>query len=152
SPDQSGCITAGNDGELRTWTIDSAALLKPVQETSQESPRNVLKDRGSFYRHGRDRTIGVSFHPRKDYIAIHGSEKAVELWRIRSNLEIQKSLSRKRKRKREKVAESMDEDRENAPAHDHDEREIDVSVAAITEVFVPCLIVRTGGKVRSIDW
>lgn len=152
SPDQSGCITAGNDGELRAWTIDSAALLKPVQETSQELPRNVLKDRGSFYRHGRDRTTGVSFHPRKDYIAIHGSEKAVELWRVRSAPEIQASLSRKRKRKREKAAEAMEEDQENVQADHEEGNQIDISSAPITEFFVPYLVVRTGGKVRSIDW
>ena len=152
SPDQSGCITAGNDGELRAWTIDSAALLKTARGISQKLPGNFLKDRGSFYRHGKDRTIGVSFHPRKDYIAIHGSEKAIELWRIRSDPEIQKSLSRKRKRKREKAAEAMDEDKENGPGDDHDEKAIDTSSTLIAEVFVPYLVVRTGGKVRSIDW
>jgi U3 small nucleolar RNA-associated protein 12 len=152
SPDQNGCITAGNDGELRAWTIDSAALLKTGRETLQKSPRNILKDRGSFYRHGRDRTTSVSFHPRKDYVAIYGSEKAIELWRIRSDSEIQKSLSRKRKRKREKAAEAMDEEKENAPADAQDENTIDVSSALITEVFVPYLVVRTGGKVRSMDW
>ena len=152
SPDQTGCITAGNDGELRAWTIDNAALLTVARETSQQTSAKVLKDRGSFYRHGKDRTTGVSFHPRKDYIAIHGSEKAIELWRIRSDPEIQRSLSRKRKRKREKALDAMDEDKENAPAEGHDEKAIDTSSALITEVFVPYLIVRTGGKVRSIDW
>jgi U3 small nucleolar RNA-associated protein 12 len=153
SPDQSGCITAGNDGELRAWTIDSAALLKPAQETSQGSPRNILTDRGSFHRHGRDRTTGVSFHPRKDYIAIHGSEKAVELWRIRSAAEIQASWSRKRKRKREKATEAMeDEDKENTPADREEGHLIDISSAPITEFFVPYLVVRTSGKVRSMDW
>jgi U3 small nucleolar RNA-associated protein 12 len=149
SPDQSGCITAGNDGELRAWTINPGALLKTVRETSVKSPGNVLKDRGSFYRHGKDRTAGVSFHPRKDYIAIHGSDKAIELWRIRSDSEIQKSLLRKRKRKREKAADATGE---NPPANGHGENPIDTSSVLITEVFVPYLIVRTGGKVRSMDW
>ena len=152
SPDQSGCITAGNDGELRAWTIDDDALLTAVREISLKSSGKILKDRGSFYRNGRDRTTAVSFHPRKDYIAIHGSEKAVELWRIRSDPEIQRNLSRKRKRKREKAVEAMDEDKENEPLEGQDEKELDISSALITEVFVPYLIVRTGGKVRSIDW
>jgi U3 small nucleolar RNA-associated protein 12 len=152
SPDQSGCITAGNDGELKAWTIDPGALLKAVRETSVKSPGNVLKDRGSFYRHGKDRTTSVSFHPRKNYIAIHGSEKAIELWRIRSGSEIQKSLLRKRKRKREKVADVTGEDKENAPADGQGENAIDTSSVLITEVFVPYLIVRTGGKVRTMDW
>lgn len=152
SPDQSGCITAGNDGELRAWTIDNAALTRAAREILQESPKNVLHDRGSFYRHGRDRTIGIHFHRRRDFIAIHGSERAIEIWRIRSDLEIQKSLSRKRKRKREKATEAMDDDEENAAADRPNENATNISSALISDVFVPYLIVRTGGKVRSMDW
>jgi U3 small nucleolar RNA-associated protein 12 len=152
SPDQSGCITAGNDGELRAWIIDNTALPRAARETLQESPKNVLHDRGSFYRHSRDRTIGISFHRRKDFIAIHGSEKAIEIWRIRSDPEIQKSLSRKRRRKREKATEAMDDDEENTAADRPNENAIDISSALISDVFVPYLIVRTGGKVRSMDW
>ena len=142
SPDHSGCITAGNDGELRAWTIDGDAL------SAAAGSKKVLKDRGSFYRNGKDRTIGVTFHPRKDYIALHGSEKAIELWRIRSETEIQKSLSRKRKRQREKM-EEKDGDTEMTEA---ESKSVDTSTALITEVFVPYLIVRTGGRVRSMDW
>ena len=147
APDSSGCITAGNDGELRAWSIDAEALRASSSEQSKADTRTVLKDRGSFYRQGKDRTIAVRFHPRLDYVAVHGSEKAIELWRIRNEGEIQKSLARKRKRRREKAAadgaEQMELD-DNAP--------IDASTALITEVLVPYVIVRTGGKVRSIDW
>lgn len=146
SPDHSGCISAGNDGELRAWSIDTVALKD--YDIKAADTQKILHDRGSFYRHGKDRTTGVTFHPRKDLIAVHGSEKAVELWRIRSEGEVQKSLSRKRKRKREKV---VDAERDEAISGEVDEP-IDVSTALITEVFVPYVVVRTGGKVRSMDW
>jgi U3 small nucleolar RNA-associated protein 12 len=148
SPDHSGCITAGNDGELKVWSINSTRLAS----AAKGQPGQVLKDRGSFYRHGKDRTNGVSFHPQRDLVALHGSEKAVELWRIRSEGEIQKTLARKRKRRREKEA---GEDKKNAPMEvdeKTDEKTDDVSTALVTEVFVPYVIVRTGGKVRSMDW
>lgn len=144
SPDHSGCITAGNDGELKVWSVDSTRLAS----ASRDQSAKVLKDRGSFYRHGKDRTIGVSFHPQRDLVAFHGSEKAVELWRIRSESEIQKTLARKKKRRREREA---GPDKENANV-DVDEKPDDVSTALVTEVFVPYVIVRTGGKVRSMDW
>ena len=147
SPDQSGCVTAGNDGELRAWAIDASALKLSSQEQSAEGSHNILKDKGAFYRHGKDRTVAVKFHPRQDFFAVHGSEKAVEIWRIRSESEIQKSISRKRKRRREKAAESGAEQMEV-----DDSAPIDVSTALITEVFVPYVIVRTGGKVRSTNW
>lgn len=145
APDSEGCITAGNDGELKVWSINIAALSE-VSRGGIEQVR-VLQDRGSFFRQGKDRTIAISFHPRRDLVALHGSEKAVELWRIRTEEEVRKSLARKRKRKREKHADdAMDND---IPAADGD---IDVSAAPATEVFVPYVIVRTGGKVKSIDW
>jgi U3 small nucleolar RNA-associated protein 12 len=103
APDGSGCITAGNDGELKTWSIDTKGLRQAANTLTEGAERRFLHDRGVLYRQGKDRTLGINFHPRADYIAVHGSEKAVELWRIRSEGEVQKSLARKRKRRREKA-------------------------------------------------
>ena len=144
SPDQSGCITAGNDGELRVWSIDGNALLSASRDQSER----VLKDRGSFYRHGKDRTMCVSFHPQRDLVAFHGSEKAIELWRIRSESEIQKNVARKKKRRREKEGGQGN----RTASMEVDQKPEDLSTALITEVFVSYVIVRTGGKVRSMDW
>ncbi|KIW03981.1 uncharacterized protein PV09_04812 [Verruconis gallopava] len=139
SPDMSGCITAGSDGELKVWSIDLAALAG-FSGGVEEKPRQCLSDRGILRRQGRDRTTSVQFHPHADYFAVHGAEKAVEIWRIRPDAEVQKSLARKRRRKREKAATTGDED-------------VDDNVTAtISDVFVPYTIVRTGGKVASVDW
>lgn len=146
SPDCSGCITAGNDGELNVWSIDIPGLLKLSREVEGAPESRYLHSRGVLHRQGKDKTIEVRFHPREDYFAVHGSEKAIEIWRIRSEEEVRKSLARKRKRRREKLgtaAEKVDVEVEV------DE---DLATAEITEVFVPYVIVRTGGKVRSLDW
>jgi U3 small nucleolar RNA-associated protein 12 len=148
SPDGSGCITAGNDGELKVWSIGSAGLFKLSKQVNGAVDSRYLHDRGVLHRQGRDKALEVSFHPRQDYFAVHGSEKAVEIWRIRSEEEVKKSLARKRKRRREKLAaagEKMDVDGEGEKAED-------ISGAEITDFFVPYVIVRTGGKVRSMDW
>lgn len=151
SPDQSGCITAGNDGELKVWSIDETAMVEIAKEKVGSENRKILTDRGTFYRNGKDRTIGIRFHPHADYVGVHGSEKSIEIWRIRSETEIQKSLARKRKRRKEKEAErAADEEKADTQA-DADKPE-DVSSAPVTEVFVPHVIVRTGGKMRSFDW
>lgn len=146
SPDQDGCITAGNDGEMRAWVIDKEALARSLKEVS--SGEKVLKDRGTFHRNGKDRTTAVTFHLKRDLIAFHGSEKAIELWRIRTEDEIRKSVNRKRKRRKEKLGEQ--EQAEEAEAEDT--TDLDLSNVAVTEVFVPHVIVRTGGRVRSMDW
>ena len=153
SYDFSGCITAGNDGELKAWSIDLGGLAEHANQIKEGLQKNYLRERGVLYRQGKDRTLGVTFHPRESYIAAHGSEKAVELWRIRSESEVQKSLARKRKRRREKAfAAAAQGSKLNGNILNTDEIVEDVSSADISEVIVPFVIVRTSGKVRSIAW
>ena len=158
SPDQSGCVTAGNDGELKIWAIDVTGLSNAAREVMEGSERTYLRERGTLYRQGKDRALTVSFHPRNSYIAAHGSEKAVELWRIRSESEVQKTMARKRKRRREKLAAAaagtggtQDSTTTTAIAK-VDEKVEDISSADISDVIVSYAVVRTGGKVRSVDW
>ncbi|CZT48017.1 probable DIP2-Dom34p-interacting protein [Rhynchosporium secalis] len=148
SPDEAGCITAGNDGELTVWSIDIVGLSDFSRSTSGISERHFLKSRGVLRGQGKDKALEVSFHPRNDYFAVHGSEKAVEVWRIRSEDEVKKVLTRKRKRRREKMAtmgEKIDVD-------DATDEARDTSTAEINDIFVSYVVVRTGGKVRSMDW
>jgi U3 small nucleolar RNA-associated protein 12 len=154
SPDFSGCLTAGNDGELKVWSLDTVGLFELTQRLDKQVDRQYLQIQGTLYRQGKDRVIGLSFHPTQDYFMVHGSEKAVEIWRIRSGDEVKKSLARKRRRRREKLAasgtangaeavETLDELMENGD---------DISNADVSEVFVSYVIVRTGGRVTSTQW
>lgn len=145
SPDGHGCITAGNDGELKVWSMDLESLAELDNSVASGKTKIVLHDQGVLYRQGKDRTLGVVFHPRGEYIAIHGSEKAVEIFRVRNEDEIQRSLARKRRRRREKAAASGTPLEENV-------KDEETAPADVTEVFVPYVIVRTGGKVRSAVW
>ena len=147
SPDGSGCITAGNDGEMKVWSIDIVGLNKFSTQVDNEVGCRYLHDRGSLQRQLKDKALEVSFHPRLDYFVVHGAAKAVEIWRIRSEDEVRKSLARKRKRRREKQA---SEDQAVEP--ELDEKAEDISKAETADFFVPYVTVRTGGKVRSIDW
>lgn len=147
SPDGSGCITAGNDGEMKVWSIDAAGLYKFSTQVDNNVENRFLHDRGTLQRQIKDKALEVSFHPRLDYFAVHGAAKAVELWRIRSEDEVRKSLARKRKRRREKQAsEGQDQDA------DMDEASEDISKGETSDFFVSYVTVRTAGKVRSIDW
>lgn len=147
SPDGSGCMTAGNDGELKVWAIDMAGLKRAGAVIGESAEHRYLQERGILYRQGKDRTLGIHFYSRSDYIAVHGSEKAVELWRIRSEGEVQKSLARKKKRRREKA---QKEGREVEA--EVEESKINIADADISEVIVPYVTVRTAGKVRTVTW
>jgi U3 small nucleolar RNA-associated protein 12 len=148
SPDGSGCITAGNDGELKVWAIDTVGLKAAGSSIGEATEQRYLTTRGILYRSGKDRTLGISFYAKSDYIAVHGSEKAVEIWRIRSEEEVRKSLIRKRKRRREKAEKTKGEAQEEADA----EEKTNIADAEIGEVIVPYVTVRTAGKVRSVSW
>jgi U3 small nucleolar RNA-associated protein 12 len=151
-PDGSGCITAGNDGELKIWSIDNPGLFKLSRQIEGMGEYHYLQSRGTLHRQGKDRTLEVIFHPRQDYFAVHGSEKAIEIWRIRSEDEVRKSLARKRKRRREKTAVEIEEIELDGGRVDLAGNSESISSAEVTDIFVPYVIVRTGGKVRSMDW
>lgn len=152
SSDDSGCVTAGNDGQMTVWALDQVALWNLSSKLHDTSMGKVLNQRGIFSRQGREQTIGIAFHPQSNYIALHGTEKAVEIWKVRTPSEIKKSLARKRKRRREKIAANGLDNDTVADSMDVTEDNEDPSTAPINEVFVPYVIVRTGGKVRSINW
>ncbi|CAK4030866.1 U3 small nucleolar RNA-associated 12 [Lecanosticta acicola] len=144
SPDGAGCITAGNDGELKVWTVNTNVLSQLSNGLGEGKKVDVLTSSGIIHRQGKDRTTGIAFHPKQDYIAIHGSEKAVELWRIRSADDLHRHMQRKRRRRREKAAaagETLGPEKEEA-----------LGTPEVNEIFVPYVIIRTGGKVRSANW
>ncbi|KAF8543894.1 hypothetical protein BDD12DRAFT_773091 [Trichophaea hybrida] len=131
-PDERGCITAGHDGEMKVWSIDMKNLgLRAISDT------DCIVDRGTLYRQIRDRAASVKFHPDGSFFAVHGADKNVEVWRIRGKEEVQKALKRKRKRKEQKGEKVEDEG---------------IVSAGVGDIFVSYVAVRTGGKVKSVDW
>jgi U3 small nucleolar RNA-associated protein 12 len=131
-PDQRGCITAGNDGEMKVWSIDSENLGGRTG-----GDMICVHDRGTLYRQIRDRAAALKFHPDGNYFAVHGVDKNVEIWRIRGEEEVQKALKRKRKRKEQKGEKVGDEG---------------MASASVGDIFVSHVVVRSGGKVKSVDW
>ena len=148
SHDLTGCVTAGNDGEMKVWTLDREGLASSTKKVEVAST-HFLHDRGTLHRQGKDRATEVLFHPRRDYFAVHGTDKVVEVWRMRSDAEVKKILARKRRRRREKAKDSKKEDETVVNGDDGVE---EVSKADISDVFALYVAVRTGGKVRSADW
>ncbi|KAH7328863.1 hypothetical protein B0I35DRAFT_404160 [Stachybotrys elegans] len=149
SPDLSGCITAGNDGELKVWSLDADGLASTTRLVDVAATTRFIANRGTLFRQTKDRTTEIIFHPKRDYFAVHGADKSVDIWRIRSDSEIKKTLARKRRRQREK---QKDKKQTEDEAMDGEGKDEDVSQAEIGDVFVRYVIIRTGGKVRSVDW
>lgn len=155
APDLSCCVTAGNDGELKVWSLDARGLSAAAHQVDISQSVHFLHDRGTLHRHGKDRTVEVVFHPKRDYFAVHGVDKAVEIWRIRTDSEVKKSLARKRRRRREKQTSSKKDKKSNGDvdmADAEEDEDVDNAQPDVSDVFAQHLIVRTTGKVRSVDW
>ncbi|KAL2212662.1 WD40 repeat-like protein [Sarocladium strictum] len=146
SSDLSCAVTAGNDGELKVWLLNAERLGASANQVEVSANTHFLQDRGVVHRQSKDHATEVRFHPRRDYFAVHGAEKSVEVWRIRSDSEVRKGLARKRKRLREKKKDAQgDEEMANVD-------EPDVTDADVSDIFVRYVTLRTGGKVKSVAW
>ncbi|KAI9885196.1 MAG: hypothetical protein M1823_002999 [Watsoniomyces obsoletus] len=145
SPDQSCLFTVGNDGEMKFWELDKKELSSRAISNTTTPDQRLLHERGTLLRYGKDRALGIHFHPKQTYFAVHGSEKAVEIWRIRTTEEVQKTLARRRKRKREK---KISKDGGGAMDVDEDD-DIRAEVGDLIGLHV---VTRTTGRVRSVDW
>jgi U3 small nucleolar RNA-associated protein 12 len=146
TPDKSGCITAGNGGELKVWSID----LDGLRGMNFSADRRLLHDRGILLRQSKDTTTGVSFHPQSDYFAVHGSQKALEIWKIRTEDEVRKTLQRRQRRKREKGGTGLTNgESDTVMANGHDSGPPQPS---IEDYFAHLTTVRTTSKVSAFDW
>jgi len=150
--DASLCITAGTGGEMKVWGIDTDGLLSTARLVDTPETIHYLSDRGILIRKTQTRATEVVFHPRKDYFAVHGADKSVEIWRVRSEAEIKKSLARKRRRRREKEAAAKNMEDGNKEVQDDVEEPVDIATATVADMFGHSVTIRTSGRVRSVDW
>jgi U3 small nucleolar RNA-associated protein 12 len=148
--DVSLCITAGTGGEMKVWGIDTDGLLSTARLVDKPESTRYLSDRGVLMRKTQTRATEVVFHPRKDYFAVHGADKSVEIWRVRSEAEIKKSLARKRRRRREKEAAAKG--KEGKEVQEDGDEPVDLATATVADMFGHSVTIRTGGRVRSVAW
>ncbi|EMR11736.1 hypothetical protein PNEG_00170 [Pneumocystis murina B123] len=133
SPDQKICVTAGLDGELKIWDIQSDVLAIRSESVPETNYRLTLKC--TLTRQSKERPITIAFHPIFDMFACHGSDKIIEIYKKRDEKELKKVLSRRKKRNREK----------------HNDSNKDISLLPEDEIVLYTTI-RTSSKIRSIDW
>ncbi|KAF3103832.1 hypothetical protein TWF569_007390 [Orbilia oligospora] len=138
--DEEGAITAGNDAEMKVWTIERRIIA--TAGAGDDVTR--IAEQGVIHRNNRERPYSIAWHPNGRFFAAHGSDKSVEIFKVRNEKEIQKVISRKKKRKRVKGKDEAAEDVEM-----EDDKDIKLDVA---DVFVQHTLVRTPGKARSVHW
>ena len=134
-------LTGCSDGMLRVWHIDqkilSSKLSSDPNPASNESKASEISKavsfKGSIERQSNDKILKILFHPILDYIGVLGSEKSIELFKIRNDAEMSKLLKRKQKKAIKKGISNTSE-------------------IEIFEKIIHWSTIRGGSKVKSFDF
>lgn len=158
-------FTGSGEGELKAWKVDRTAIAEGLKETetgevSQNSVLSFLytniQDQVAKMIHAvsslplasKHKVSQLKFHPTEPYLAVQSHDRSVEVFRIRSEEEVQKKLARRQKRSKEKKEQKKGKGKD---AKDNEEQE-EVSEATLVDYFTPHLVVRASGKIRSFDF
>lgn len=114
-------LTGSSDGDLKVWEISSGALsrgLTAVNDSVHDRTEKLIVLKGSIALSGKHRVTQIEFCgvPKRTgraalaasstgqgYIAVSSTDKAVQIFRLRSTQEMAKKLERRRKRNKEKA-------------------------------------------------
>ncbi|KXS14190.1 WD40 repeat-like protein [Gonapodya prolifera JEL478] len=158
-------LTASVDAEVKVWTFDPTQLPdiapKPLEaDEAQDAADDVpttfqsVKLWSSFLRQSKDRCISLLSHRTLPYLGIQSADKSIELYRIRSLDEVEKTRARKKRRVREK--EKKKGKKSSAPVDGDDAMDVDDAGAnapiRADEMFTLATVVRANAKVRSFDF
>ena len=123
------CITSGNKDQVKVWSID---LTQP--DTLK------ISERGSFEKQSQSRCNEILFKAKPiDCFYLQNADRTIEIFRIRSEDEIKKGITRRTKRLTEKG---------------YDQAEILQSLkeSEVSMSITPLTTLRTTSKIRSCTW
>lgn len=89
------------------------------------------------------RVAQITFHPTQPFLAVQSHDRSVELFRLRTEEEVQKKRLRRKKREKEK------KERTKAKSGDVEDVDEDGEEITLADLFTPHAVVRASGKVRS---
>ncbi|KAI8820199.1 WD40-repeat-containing domain protein [Fimicolochytrium jonesii] len=164
SPDQTRIFTGAGDGEVRVWQLDLPVLrskLEPAGNTvnsgwqgTETNPdgtpatKRAVVGLGTLERQSKERVVTLRVHPSGRYVGAQGSDRLVEVFRIRTEEEIKKKMARLKKRQKEKKTKGKG-GKEEANGNDDEEEEVKLSVA---DEIPRVAHIRCSAKVRSFDF
>ncbi|ORX92914.1 Utp12-domain-containing protein [Basidiobolus meristosporus CBS 931.73] len=140
--DQKMLITGGGDNELRVWRIDQDILDQGIIESSENEMKKAFSLYGPVYRQSKERVVTIQIHPSGDLMACQCADKTIEIFRIRSQEELQKKLHRRMKRQKEKMKK----------AGKTEDEEPEVPKIQASDEVTSYQTIRTAAKLRSIDF
>lgn len=89
------------------------------------------------------RVSQIAFHPTLPYVFVQSHDRSVEVFRVRTDEEIRKKHARRKKRAEAKTAMGKTENASAVADNGHIEK------VELADLFVPYLVTRTTGKIKS---
>lgn len=149
-PDMQMVFTGSNDGEVKAWRVDHDALVVGLVETDTGEVAKMIHTLSSLPISSSHRVAQILFHPTQPFLAVQSSDKAVEIFRIRTIDEVKKKQARRQKREKEKKQTKANG--KPAKVEDEDDHDGDLSQIKLQDLYTPYIIVRGGGRVRSFSF
>ncbi|KAF8640072.1 hypothetical protein AX17_001313 [Amanita inopinata Kibby_2008] len=146
NPDQDLILTGSGEGDLKAWKLDKETLGQGLQETETGEVSKMIHPIVAFPLSSHNRISQITFHPTQPYLAVQSHERSVEIFRMRSEAEIQKKQARRRKREKEKC-EKEGQNLDETALDESNSKEI-----SLVDRFTPYLAVRASGKIRSFSF
>lgn len=102
----------------------------------------------------RHRVSQICFHPTQPYLAVQSHDRSVEIFRIRTEEEVQKKQLRRKKRAKKKQQEqTKGKERKVELEPENEDQDLDEGLnVKLIDLFTPYLVVRASGKIRSFDF
>lgn len=112
--DSNVLISGGGEGEVKCWKVDNEVLLHGISalgggadadEGARKKLKRAISPIAALSLPNTSHTHNISqitLHPTLPVLAIHSGERAIDVFRLRTEDELRKKLARRRKREREK--------------------------------------------------
>ncbi|KAF9482498.1 WD-repeat-containing protein [Pholiota conissans] len=142
--EQNLIFTGSGEGDLKAWKMDRNVLTEGLKETENGEISKMIHALSPLPLASKHRVSQIKFHPSEPYLAVQSHDRSVEIFRIRTEEEVQKKQARRKKRSKEKKEQGKG-------SKDIDEQE-ESSEANLVDYFTPHLVVRASGKIRSFDF
>ncbi|KAK4050815.1 beta transducin [Microbotryomycetes sp. JL201] len=152
--DSSVIISGGGEGEVKCWKINQDILRKGVvADESGKLKRAVIPVPAlSLPTTSHTHNIGqITFHPTMPILAIHSSERTIDVFRVRTEEELKKKLARRRKREREKN-EKKGKGKQDEGSDEEQEPTSNGAGPEWRDRLAVWSIIRPAGKIRSFSF
>ena len=140
SSDQSILASGSNDGDIKLWEINNDQLSLGLKSDDDGNIQKFINLLSTLPTHtiNRKRITQLCFHPSENYLAILGTDKSLEILRLRTVDEIKTKMARRKRRNKEKT--------KNIDVNDTNDQQV-----SMNDRLTPYMVIHAPGKIKSFS-